>query len=143
MPNPYYAIITGDGEEIDITTDVELLQYQSIKSSPLIAKSIDREAERVKAYAKKVDAFVVVKREALHSIINYLVLETVSYKIAVPEAANNLKGKDMGAVIRDIKRGKWQVSERTLRPVESKTLSEYLIADIRANHINKNVLQHI
>lgn len=139
MPAPRYILETKDFVEIDVTAEVEQMQLKNLLSSPIVSKSIDREADRVKRYAQKISRFVAGKREALHDIINYLAFETVTYKVAVPEKADKLKGKDIQAVIRDIKRGKWQVVERTLTPAQGRTLSDYLIADIRISHINKNV----
>lgn len=139
MPAPRYVLVTRDGVEIDVTAEMEQMQFQNMLSSTLVSKSIDREADRVKRYAQRISSFVSGKREALHSIINYLSLETVTYKVAVLEKADKIKDKSIQAVIRDIKRGKWQVTERTLKPAGEKTLSDYLLADIRVNHINKNV----
>lgn len=139
MPVPHYILVTGDGIEIDVTAELEQMQFQNMLSSTLVSKSIDREAARVKQYAQKINSFTAGKREALHGIINHLSLETVTYKVVILEKADKLKDKDIQAVIRDIKRGKWQLTERTLKPAEGETLSDYLVADIRANHINKNV----
>lgn len=139
MPAPRYLLVSSDGIEIDVTTEMEQMQFQNMLSSTLVSKSIDREADRVKRYAQRISSFTSGKREALHGIINHLSLETVTYRVAVLEKADKLKDKDIQAAIRDIKRGKWQVTERTLKPAEGKTLSDYLLADIRANHINKNV----
>lgn len=139
MPAPRYVLVTADGLEIDVTAEMEQMQFQNTLSSTLVSKSIDREADRVKRYAQWISSFTSGKREALHGIINHLSLDTVTYKVVVLEKADKLKDKDIQASIRDIKRGKWQVIERTLKPAEGKTLSDYLLADIRANHINKNV----
>ncbi len=135
---PQYVAVTTDGVEIDITDDVEQLQLENI-TSQLISKSIDREADRVKTYSKNIANFTSGKREALHTIINQLSLETVTYKVNILERAEQIDKMDMKNVLRDIKRGKWQTVERKLKPAESRTLSDYLIADIRENHINKNV----
>ena len=135
---PRYVAVTSDGEEIDITADVEQLQMENT-ASHLISKSIDREADRVKQYSKFISSFTSGKREALHSIINQLSLETITYKVNVLEKAEQIAKMDMKRVLLEIRRGKWQTVERKLKPAESKTLSDYLIADIRENHINKNV----
>lgn len=135
---PRYVAVTSDGEEIDITADVEQLQMENT-ASHLISKSIDREADRVKQYSKYISSFTSGKREALHAIINQLSLETITYKVNVLEKAEQIAKMDMKKVLREIRRGKWQTVERKLKPAESRTLSDYLIADIRENHINKNV----
>ena len=138
MPAPRYVLETKDTVEIDVSAEVEQMQLQNLLSSPAIAKSIDREGERVKRYADKIAPFVSGKREALYAAINYLLFETVTYKVLVPEKAGSLKGKDIKAVIRDIKRGKWQVVEHTLKPTNG-TISDYLFCDLRVCDINKNI----
>ncbi|MBQ8397411.1 MAG: hypothetical protein IJX53_04310 [Clostridia bacterium] len=135
---PRYVAITSDGEEIDITADVEQLQLENT-TSHLISKSINREADRVKQYSKNIASFKSGKREALHAIINQLSLETITYKVNILEKAEQINKMDIKKVLREIKRGKWQTVERKLKPAESRTISDYLIADIRENHINKNV----
>lgn len=139
LKTPRYVAVTNDSVEIDITADVEQMQLDNLIASHLISKSIDREAERATAYSKLIKSFKDGKREALHAIINQLSLETITYKVNILEKTEQIDQLDMKEVIRHIRRGKWQTIERKLKPTKSKTLSDYLIADIRENHINKNV----
>ena len=138
LKSPRYVAITSDGVEIDITADVEQLQLKNV-TSHIISKSIDREADRVKNYSRYIESYTSGKREALHDVINQLSLHTITYKVNILEKAEQIGKIDIKKVLMEIRRGKWQTVERKLQPTESKTLSDYLISDIRENHINKNV----
>lgn len=138
LKSPRYVAITSDGVEIDITADVEQLQLEN-STSHFISKSINREAERVKSYSKEIKRLTDGKREALHAIITTLSVNTITYKVNILEKAEQIGKMDMKRVLQEIRRGKWQTIERKLKPTESMTVSDYLIANIRENHINKNV----
>ena len=138
LKSPRYVAITSDGVEIDITADVEQLQLEN-STSHFISKSINREAERVKSYSKEIKRLTDGKREALHAIITTLSVNTITYKVNILEKAEQKGKMDMKRVLQEIRRGKWQTIARKLNPTESMTVSDYLIANIRENHINKNV----
>ena len=135
---PRYVAVTSDGEEIDITADVEQLQMENI-TSHLISKSIDREADRAAVYITQINGFKGGSREALYDIINEISFGITTYKVKVLERSTGIDKLDIKKLLCDMKKGNWQVFERKLKPAENQTLSDYLIGDIRANHINKNV----
>lgn len=140
LPKASYVLITSDGIETDVTTEMEELQLYNMQSSPLVAKTINREEERAKQYSKLINEFVHTgERKPLHTIINSLALETCIYKINILEKEEHLKTKSYFEIIYSIKRGKVKQHPVKLIPNKGKTLSDYLVEDIRKNQINKNV----
>lgn len=140
MPKARYILITNDNKEIDVSDVFEEMQLQNLTSSKLIDDSIKREENRAKEYNKKLIKFIDGgNREVLHDIINYLSLDTFTYKISILENESSLHTKTIKQAIYDINKGKWKTDERKIEPKPNKTLSDYLIATIRDNHINKNL----
>lgn len=139
LPRATYIFVIGNDGEIIATEDFEYLQMQNTTSFNLISKSIDRETDRVKYYEKLLQDLLYGSREALHTIINYLSLSTFTYKINILEKEKDLSSKSVKQIISQVKRGKWQTIERKITPEKNKTLSDYLIATIRDNQINKNI----
>lgn len=140
MPKPEYIIITNENKEINVSDDFEEMQLQNLTSAKLIEDSIKREENRAKEYNKKLIKFIDNgERKALHDIINYLSLDTFTYKISILENESSFHTKTIKQAIYAVKKGKWKTDERKIEPEPSKTLSDYLVATIRDNHINKNL----